>query len=67
MHREMKARTKTKVRSRRKEKYRVNSWAAYNESLRERGDITDEATSTEWNAPPRGVPGGQRRYHDLAS
>ena len=60
----MAARTKTKV----SPKYKTN-WAAYEEALRERGDITvwfDEEASFAWNAPPSGRPGGQRRYSDLA-
>ena len=36
----MSARTKTKVTAKYKTKYRVKNWAAYEEALRERGDIT---------------------------
>ena len=65
----MAARTKSKVSPKYKTKYRVRNWAAYEEALRERGDITvwfDEEASSAWNAPPSGRPGGQRRYSDLA-
>ena len=65
----MAARTKTKVTPKYKTKYRVKNWAAYDISLRERGDITvwfDEEARGAWNAPPSGRPGGQRRYSDLA-
>jgi len=65
----MTARTKSKVSPKYKTKYRVRNWAAYEEALRERGDITvwfDEEASSAWNATPSGRPGGQRRYSDLA-
>ena len=52
-----------------KAQYRVINWAEYNESLRQRGDLTiwvsDEAPSV-WRAPRRTSRGGQRRYSDLA-
>ena len=52
-----------------KAQYRVIHWAEYNESLRQRGDLTiwvsDEAPSV-WRAPRRTSRGGQRRYSDLA-
>ena len=52
-----------------KAQYRVINWAEYNESLRQRGDLTiwvsDEAQSV-WRAPRRTSRGGQRRYSDLA-
>ena len=41
----MAARTKTKVSPKYKTKYRVRNWAAYEEALRERGDIT------VWSSP----------------
>ena len=45
------------------------NWAEYNESLRQRGDLTiwvsDEAQNV-WRAPRRTSRGGQRRYSDLA-
>lgn len=65
----MAARTKSKVTPKYKTKYRVKNWAAYEESLRRRGDITiwfDEDAVERWNAPPSGRPGGQRRYSDVA-
>ena len=52
-----------------KSRYRVKNWAAYEEGLRRRGDLTvwlsDEALCA-WQAPPSGRPGGQRRYADIA-
>ncbi|MCH4561182.1 IS5/IS1182 family transposase, partial [Mesorhizobium jarvisii] len=45
-----------------KQKYRVTNWPAYNESLRQRGDLTiwvkDEALSL-WTARRRTSRGGQ--------
>ena len=52
-----------------KAQYRVINWAEYNESLRQRGDLTiwvsGEAQSV-WSAPRRTSRGGQWRYSDLA-
>jgi hypothetical protein len=52
-----------------RQKHRVTNWAAYNESLRRRGDLTvwvsDEARS-HWPASRRLSRGGQRKYSDLA-
>ncbi len=65
----MAARTKSKVTLKYKTKYRVRNWAAYEESLRRRGDITiwfDAAAVRSWNARPSGRPGGQQQYSDLA-
>ncbi len=65
----MAARTKSKVTPKYKTKYRVTNWPAYERSLRKRGDITvwfDEDAVDAWNAPASGLPGGQRRYSDLA-
>jgi hypothetical protein len=65
----MAARTKSKVTPKYKTKYRVTNWPAYEEALRERGDVTiwfDEAAASAWNAEPSGRPGGQQRYSDLA-
>jgi hypothetical protein len=49
--------------------YRVTNWAAYNESLRQCGDLTiwvsDEVLCL-WAAPRRTSRGGQCRYSDLA-
>ena len=66
----MAARTKSKVTPKYKTKYRVRNWAAYEESLRRRGDITvwfDDHAVDSWNAPPSGRPGGQKEYSDAAS
>jgi hypothetical protein len=52
-----------------KQKFQVTNWPAYNESLRQRGDLTiwgsDEALC-QWSAPRRTSPGGQPKYSDLA-
>jgi len=65
----MAARTKSKVTLKYKTKYRVRNWAAYEESLRRRGDITiwfDDDAVGSWNAVASGRPGGQQEYSDLA-
>jgi hypothetical protein len=52
-----------------KQKYRVANWSDYNESLRQRGDLTvwiSEDALGLWSAPRRTTPGGQRCYSDLA-
>ena len=52
-----------------KAQYRVINWAEYNESLRQRGDLTiwvSEEAQNVWSAPRRTSRGGQRRYSDLA-
>ena len=52
-----------------KAQYRVIHWAEYNESLRQRGDLTiwvREQAQSVWSAPRRTSRGGQRRYSDLA-
>jgi hypothetical protein len=52
-----------------KQKFQVTNWAKYNESLRQRGDLTvsvsDEALS-QWSASRRTSRGGQPKYSDLA-
>ena len=65
----MAARTKSKVTPKYKTKYRVRNWAAYEESLRRRGDITvwfDAHAVDSWNAPPSGRSGGQKESSDVA-
>ena len=65
----MAARTKSKVTPKYTTKHRVRSWAAHEESLRRRGDITvwfDADAVDSWNARPTGRPGGQREYSDVA-
>ena len=65
----MAVRTKSKVTLKYKTKYRLRNWAAYEESLRRRGDITiwfDDAAVDSWNAVASGRPGGQQEYSDLA-
>ena len=52
-----------------KVQYRVINWAEYNESLRQRGDLTiwvSEEAQSVWSAPRRASRGGQWRYSDLA-
>lgn len=52
-----------------KKKYRVTNWREYNESLRNRGDLTLWISSDmkhHWVATRRGSRGGQQRYSDLA-
>ena len=52
-----------------KAQYRVINWAEYNESLRQRGNLTiwvSEEAQSMWSAPRRTSRGGQRRYSDLA-
>jgi hypothetical protein len=52
-----------------KKRYRVTNWAEYNESLRNRGDLTIWGSSdvqNHWAAPRRGSRGGQPPYSDLA-
>jgi transposase len=52
-----------------KQKFQVMNWPVYNESLRQRGDLTvwvsEEALSL-WTAPRRTSRGGQPKYSDLA-
>jgi hypothetical protein len=52
-----------------KQQYRVTNWAAYNESLRQRGDLTiwmSDEVCRLWSAPCRRSRGGQQKYSDLA-
>ncbi|WP_246100874.1 IS5 family transposase [Palleronia caenipelagi] len=52
-----------------KAKYGVTNWAGYNESLRQRGDVTiwlSEDAMARWSPPPAGKRGAQRRSSDLA-
>jgi hypothetical protein len=52
-----------------KKRYRVTNWAMYNESLRQRGDLTvwfNSDTLKLWAAPRRLSRGGQPRYSDMA-
>ena len=52
-----------------KAQYRVINWAEYNESQRQRGDLTiwvSEEAQSVWSAPRRTSRGGQWRYSDLA-
>ena len=52
-----------------KAKYRVMNWPEYNESLRQRGDVTawfSVDAVAGWSAPRSGKRGGQRRYSELA-
>ena len=59
----------SKVHPRYKTKYRVANWAAYNQALVRRGDVTVWVSSeaiTAWTPRRSGRRGGQRRYSDLA-
>ena len=52
-----------------KQQYRVTNWAAYHESLRQRGDLTiwmSDEVCRLWPAPRRRSRGGQQKYSDLA-
>ena len=52
-----------------KKRYRVANWGAYNESLRNRGDLTIWITGDaqkKWAAARRKSRGGQPKYSDLA-
>ncbi len=65
----MAARRQSKVTRKYKTKFRVRNWAAYEESLRRRGDITsrfDDDAVGSWNAVASGRPGGQPEYSNLA-
>ena len=60
---------KSKVHPRYKTKYRVANWAAYNQALVRRGDVTLWVSSdaiAAWTPGRSGRRGGQRRYSDLA-
>ena len=52
-----------------KQEFQVTNWSMYNESLRQRGDLTiwvsDEALCL-WRAQRRTSPGGQSKYPGLA-
>ena len=52
-----------------KKKYRITNWPAYNESLRQRGDVTiwlSDEVEAAWHAERRNTRGGQPTYSDLA-
>jgi hypothetical protein len=52
-----------------KKRYKVTNWREYNESLRQRGDVTiwlSPEVEDEWLADKRQTPGGQPVYSDLA-
>ena len=60
---------KSKVHPTYKTKYRVANWAAYNQALVRRGDVTVWLSSeaiAAWTPRRSGRRGGQRRYSDLA-
>ena len=60
---------KSKVHPRYKTKYRVANWAAYNQTLVRRGDVTvwlSAEAIAAWTPGRSGRRGGQRRYSDLA-
>jgi hypothetical protein len=52
-----------------KKRYRVSNWPDYNESLRQRGDVTiwlSPEVEAAWRAERRKTRGGQPVYSDLA-
>ena len=52
-----------------KKRYRITNWAVYNESLRQRGDVTvwlSSEVEALWRAERRKTRGGQPTYSDLA-
>ncbi len=52
-----------------KKRYRVANWREYNESQRNRGDLTiwiTDDVQKHWAAPRRGSRGGQLQYSDMA-
>lgn len=52
-----------------KKQYRITNWPAYNESLRQRGDVTiwlSPEVAAGWRAERRKTQGGQPFYSDLA-
>jgi len=52
-----------------KKRYKVKNWPEYNESLRQRGDVTiwlSPSVAAAWTAERRKTPGGQPVYSDLA-
>ncbi|KZK81488.1 hypothetical protein PsW64_02572 [Pseudovibrio sp. W64] len=52
-----------------KDKYKVTNWAAYNDSLRRRGDITiwiDDCVAMNWFAPATKRRGRPFKFSDLA-
>ena len=60
---------KSKVHPTYKTKYRVANWAAYNQALVRRGDVTVWLSSeaiAAWTPRRSGRRGGQQRYSDLA-
>ena len=60
---------KSKIHPTYKTKYRVANWAAYNQALVRRGDVTVWLSSeaiAAWTPRRSGRRGGQRRYSDLA-
>jgi len=52
-----------------KQQFKVTNWSFYNESLRQRGDLTiwvSEAAACMWSAARRKSRGGQPKYSDIA-
>ena len=52
-----------------KKRYRISNWSEYNESLRQRGDVTiwlSPEVEAAWRAERRKTRGGQPVYSDLA-
>ena len=63
------SRVNSRVHPKYKTKYRVGNWPAYELALVQRGDVTlwlsDDAMAA-WRPAPSGLPGGPRKYSDLA-
>ena len=65
----MAARKSSRVHRKDKTKYRIRNWREYERALRSRGDVTillSAEAIAAWTPPKNGLPGGQRRYSDLA-
>ena len=61
--------SRSKIHPNHKTRYRVASWAEYDRSLRQRGDITigfTPAAMGAWKPLSAGLRGGQLRYSDVA-
>jgi hypothetical protein len=52
-----------------KSQYRIRNWPKYEAGLKRRGDLTvwlSTSALDAWRAPANGMPGGQRKYSELA-
>ena len=65
----MAASKSSRVNRKYKTKYRIRKWKQYEGGLRSRGDVTiwlSEEAIAAWRPEKNGLPGGQRRYSNLA-